>query len=405
MTVENHYKYVQKVWLTAQMEVEVLYRGFSKTAKEKRALVYFDRGSRSAAGHLIAHNVPTRIEAPLDFRYVCIYSVSTYKSRYGQLVNMTEGWVSVRRDRLANGAIDRNMAYKYAPDIVSGTVRVGYAEGIALDQEKENLMRYCCKPYGQEGDNELIDRLVKENKAWYTKIEPIHDSLKRVQLPVYNRMNLPGWVFMMDMPMALSGGGFFENAIQLALRRRDKTADDFSRMPLAHRAVVAADAMQAIANHVLYITDYNITNAGKRTEVDMFSSISRVISGGDCEDSAKEIVMLLSELQRGTFSAHPLAQAASDALRHYVAFIALGTVKGRRLNEDEVCPSPSVTLSRRILEHALRNHLVPCRSNVPPHLPQTRPSSVANRKGEAGRPAPFTNCVSDLDFWEALGWL
>lgn len=340
------------------MEIEVLYRGLSRKATKKRALVYFDRGTKNAVGHFVDQDVPTRIEAPMDFRFVCVFSVSTYKSRYGQLVNMTEGWVSVRRDALANGVVKKKMAYKYAPDIVSGTVQIGYAEGISLDEEGENLMRYCCKPFGQEGDDELLGGLVQENKAWYTQIEPIHDSLKRVQLPVYNKMNLPGWVFMMDMPMALSGGAFFENAIELALRRRDKTATDFEGMPLAHRAVVAADAMQAIANHVLYITDYNISNAGKRTEVDMFSSISRLISGGDCEDSAKEIVMLIVELQRGSFSRHPLARAASDAMRHYVAFIALGTVKGRRHNEDEddllahayVLLVPRSTLSRNLPE-------------------------------------------------------
>ena len=139
-----------------------------------------------------------------------------------------------------------------------------------------------------------------------------------------------------------------------------------------------------MANHVIYITDYVFSENGLNEEIDWFSSMSRVIAGGDCEDSAKEIIMLCVDLQYGTWTEGTLAWHAADALRHYVCTMALGSVRGPRLGQHEkkflahayVLLIPRVALENLIDKKTLRVTVPESTSVLAEGQPPLRPLTL-----------------------------
>ena len=69
---------------------------------------------------------------------------------------------------------------------------------------------------------------------------------------------------------------------------------------------------------------------GKRIEVERFSSCAREIGCGDCEDLAKEMLMLFRDIKRQTWKTAEM-RAAQTCLSMYVATLAIGAVTARRL--------------------------------------------------------------------------
>jgi len=259
---------------------------------------------------------------------------------------MLEGTCVARRDA---GDVDLTLRYATRSDDVSGRIRVQYTYDPA-GSRSPNAAIICrggspCKLPGgvstltskmQLGSSAVnLTDLCRRNESWYTsgKLTPANSILRNIQIPRMNGMNVPGWVFMMDQPTKTCNSDFFEHALRIGLMRYQIDRDAFMRAPVRRRAIIAADSIQAVANHSIYITDFAIDAKGGREEIDWFSSLSRVISGGDCEDSAKEIIMLCTELQQCVWQRGTLVWAAADALRHYVASMALGSVRGAKLGD------------------------------------------------------------------------
>ena len=253
--------------------------------------------------------------------------VASYKSDFGQFVNTIEGWVSLPLD---SDAIGVPMKHASDPLYISGslTLRVNDTQKRiqAFDRRELTLLK--------SKDGLLLDKLCETNMKWYhsESIQPYDEELRHIQIPYLNGLTIPGFCFMMDMPVEPCSNEFYDNAIENILVRRRWSPLMFRSAVIEQRAIVCLEAMQAIANHFLYITDYKIDKRGNKIEVDVFSSIARVISGGDCEDSAKEICMLCHEWQTHTsLRKESLAWYGAKALRHYVCALGLGSVRGPKL--------------------------------------------------------------------------
>jgi hypothetical protein len=305
---------------------------YTNRGKHAYALVHFDRGSKDASLFRIEPGVPSTITIATDVTCVCVQGVARYATRYGQDANMLEGRsVTYVRELGLDGPDIVKLMFPYEDTRCSGRVTCTRVSGGTPADGVFSATRVIDR---HDAGSDMED-LARRNTVWYRELKPVTPILRNIQLPRMNGMNVPGWAFMLDQPVAPSGEAFFENLIRVSVRRYGLLESDYIESNARTRAVIVADAFQAIANHVIYITDYSISAKGERTEIDWFSSMSRMISGGDCEDSAKEIIMLCRELQEQTWLAGGLVAAAADALRNYVCTMALGSVQGPRLGDHE----------------------------------------------------------------------
>jgi hypothetical protein len=282
-------------------------------------LVAFDTSKRPI--RVDVNKKGTRVSIPPNARFLIASLVAEYESDYGQFVNTIEGRCSLTLDKNAT-----NAPMKHAADesFVSGYVTTEL-ENVSNLRIEASLVR--------SKDGLVLDRLCENNMRWYisNSMKPYSNELRHIQIPYLNGLALPGFCFMLDMPVEQSPESFFNNCVRNILIRRRWSPEAFSYASIEQRAIVCLEAMQAVANHFLYITDYKIDERGTKTEVDVFSSIARVISGGDCEDTAKEICMLCYEWQTRTFEKGSLASYGAKALRHYVCALGLGSVRGPKL--------------------------------------------------------------------------
>lgn len=309
--------------LSAELLLE--YTGSGKNAY---ALAYFDRGSEDASLYRIEPDQRLVIDLVGSPTHVCISGVAQYRTRYGQYAYMLEGGGAVGLEEGGSVAL----RFPYNRENVSGMVH------IRVLQSARGPRAMCLAPARRLPRTRRaldMESLARRNIEWYTKdYSPAQEILRNIQLPRMNKLMIPGWTFMADMPVMDSSDAFFENMLTVGMRRYGVGREEYLAAGTRRRAVIAADAMQSLANHIVYITDWSISEEGKRTEIDWFSSLGRAISGGDCEDSAKEIVMLCRELQHREWGSELVASAA-DALRNYVCTMALGSVRGARLGDDD----------------------------------------------------------------------
>jgi hypothetical protein len=314
------------------MHVFELTLRYTNKGSHAYALVYFDRGSKDASIFRIEPGVPATIATDDTTSCLCVHGVARYATRYGQDANMLEGGcIAHVRELGLDGPHMLDLMFPYGDKRCSGHVTCKKVSGgvpakCIFSASREPVRR------DESYDMEALSR---RNTVWYKEMKPVEAILRNIQLPRMNGLNVPGWTFMLDEPVVPSSEAFFENLIRISMRRYGTFDSEYIEMNTRTRAVIVADAFQALANHVIYITDYSISAEGVRTEIDWFSSMSRVISGGDCEDSAKEIIMLCRELQERTWRSGGLVAAAADALRNYVCTMALGSVQGPRLGDQE----------------------------------------------------------------------
>ena len=301
---------------------------YANTGKDPFLLVAFDTSTAFARVTLPTTH-PVRIPVPPNAHWLIACVVAKYRSDYGQDVNAIEGWAT-----LTIGEAAHNVPLQHTSDAsyvcgrltmtVDATVRVGSRQ---LVPEVDRI-----------GEKAVLDRVCDTNMRWYImdkKMQPVNAELRHIQIPYLNGLNIPGWCFMMDRPVEPCSNAFYDNCVERILMRRRWSKQTFLDEGVERRAILCIEAMQAVANHFLYITDYKISREGKRTEVDVFSSIARVISAGDCEDTAKEICMLCHEWQMGSWKKESLAWYGAAALRHYVCALGLGSVHGPKLVHDD----------------------------------------------------------------------
>lgn len=199
-----------------------------------------------------------------------------------------------------------------------------------------------------------LKELMERNMRWTKSLKPHSKVLRYIQIPRFNgNPHVPGWAFMLTSPAKRTlSAAFVENALRIILHRRRTRggpvdAAGFRRFAMRKRAMLVAEMLQAVSNHIIYITDYHSNKDGSLREVDCFSDMARVLGSGDCEDTAKEIIMLVDEIRHADgFAPDSLAEAVREVLDQYIFGMTLGSVRGKKLthNLDEAESDTTTTV-------------------------------------------------------------
>lgn len=304
-----------------------------------KLVVFFNKSSESSDTHQIAPGTPTEISIPERASYIVFQGVAAYDSTYGQVANVLEGKAFTKADG-ENGTV--TLHNRIHQGELTGTVQFEYTKKPAKRARYPSVVAvgdtYCA------GHKSEMINLYERNRLWHNdgRVRPATPIVGRIHSTRFNRMFLPGWTFMLDCHPMLSDIEVFDNAIRSILVRRNYTGD-VSQESEQHKAIIAAEAVQAIANMIHYTTDYEYTpgNPNGREEYDEFISSARndYLRAGDCEDLAKEMHMLIRELQQRTWPPSSLTGQVADALKHYISGIVLGSMMAPKAGMADLAPT------------------------------------------------------------------
>jgi len=172
-------------------------------------------------------------------------------------------------------------------------------------------------------------RLMRRADEWWrgsVSGEAIHRHVADVHLPSVGLASpVPAWAFMAHRPVGDERESFFVRLFAAAARRLGKGLDGLSDAPPAQLAPVLAEALQLVPNTYVYMADFARMPGGEKLPADRFSSTARITGVMDCEDAAKEVLMLADSLLRGTWT-DPLVRAMQACRRAFVVLFVLGAV-------------------------------------------------------------------------------
>lgn len=314
---------------------------FTYTAKGARPhlAVYFNKSSKVTTIGTVGPDVTTEIEVPATAALTVFQCVAAYKSGWGQIANVLEGKAYIKNDGTKGKVELRNRLH---PGRVSGYVTYEFTKAPNTQKSFPNVIEVG-ESYCPGHKNEMHD-LYRRNKLWWTdgRLKPKSKIVGRIHTSKFNRMILPGWTFMLDDSPSHSDVNVFESAIKNVLLRRNFQGQ-LERENSQFKSIVVAEAVQAIANMIQYTTDYeySTSNAEVREEYDEFISSARnnYLRAGDCEDLAKEMHMLIREIQLRTWPAGTLTGLCAPALRQYMSAIVLGSMMAAKAGMADVAPT------------------------------------------------------------------
>lgn len=316
---------------------------FTYTAKGARPklVVYFNRSSNIGTTIVIEPNVETEIQVPIEAALTVFQSIAAYDSGWGQVANVLEGKGYITNNQDEPGTVE--LRNRLRPGTISGHVQYQFT-GTTSDYPFPPAVIEVGEAYHPD-KKEQMTALYNTNISWWygSKLRPKTALVGRIHASRFNRMMLPGWTFMLDESSAESDPDVFESAIKNVLLRRNYQGT-LSKESAQFKSIVAAEAVQAIANMIQYTTDYeySTSNADAREEYDEFISSARndYLRAGDCEDLAKEMHMLIREIQNRSWEDDDsLTATCAIALRNYMSAIVLGSMMAAKVGMEDAKPT------------------------------------------------------------------